>query len=150
MKNVIVSNPNVLIGSNVVIYDGVVLRGNGKIQIDDGSYIGYNTIVYAREGAGVHIGEKCAIAANCYIIDTNHSTKELNLNSNNPIVAEDTYAPIDIGKYVWIAAQCVISQGVTLGDGVIVGANSFVNKSFSPNAIIAGTPAKYLRDRGNN
>ena len=147
-KNVTVTNPNVMLGDHVVIYDGAVFWGNGKIQVDDRAFIGFNTVIFAHEGAGVHIGAQCAIAANCYIIDTNHSTKALDLNASNPIGAEDTFAPIEIGKNVWIAAQCVIAKGVTLGDGAIVGANSFVDKSFSANAIVAGSPAKYIRDRG--
>lgn len=52
-----------------------------------------------------------------------------------------------IGDDVWIGAQCVIRQGVTIGNGAVVGANSFVNKDVPPYAIVFGTPAKVYKYR---
>lgn len=52
-----------------------------------------------------------------------------------------------IGNDVWIAAGAIVAQGVTIGDGAVIGANSFVNKDVPPYAIVAGTPAKIIRYR---
>lgn len=46
-----------------------------------------------------------------------------------------------IGNDVWIATGCIIKQGVTIGDGAVIGANSFVTKDVPPYAIVFGTPA---------
>lgn len=138
-------NPNVTVGNNVRLYHNVIIFGDGPVTIDDGSKIGYNTIIYSSKNGGVHIGKNCAIAANAYIIDTNHSTKII----DSYILKEnDQSEELLIGNNVWIAAQCVIAKGSKLGNNVVVGANSFVNKPFPDKAIIAGSPAKIIKYRG--
>ena len=52
-----------------------------------------------------------------------------------------------IGNDVWIGAQSVIKHGVKIGNGVVVGANSFVNKDVPDFAIVVGSPAKILKYR---
>ncbi len=51
---------------------------------------------------------------------------------------------IHIGKSVWVAAGAIISGGVTIGDGVIVAANSVVTKDVPDYSIVAGVPAKVI------
>lgn len=52
-----------------------------------------------------------------------------------------------IGHDVWIGASSIIKSGVKLGDGCVVGANSFVNKDVPPYAIVVGSPARILKYR---
>lgn len=52
-----------------------------------------------------------------------------------------------IGHDVWIAASSVVAQGVTIGNGAVVGANSFVNKNVPAYAIVAGSPARIIKYR---
>lgn len=54
-----------------------------------------------------------------------------------------------IGHDVWIAASAIIKQGVKIGNGAVIGANSFVNKDVPPYAIVVGSPAKILKYRFN-
>jgi putative colanic acid biosynthesis acetyltransferase WcaF len=56
--------------------------------------------------------------------------------------------PITIGSRVWIAADCFIAPGVTIPDGVVIGARSSVFKDPEPWGVYAGSPAKRLRERG--
>ena len=55
-------------------------------------------------------------------------------------------ASIKIGRNCWLGNGAVVVAGVTLGDHVIVGANSVVTKSFPSNVLIAGTPAQVIRE----
>lgn len=48
---------------------------------------------------------------------------------------------------MWIAAEAIIAQGVKIGDGAVVGANSFVNKDVPPYAIVVGSPARIIKYR---
>ena len=120
-------NKHVHIGKNVQLSRGVCFWGNGPIFIGDNVKIGFNTIIYASQGAGVTIEEKSIVAANCYIIDANH-----NISKGIPIQEQGlTAKEIFIGKDVWIGVGCVITKGSKIKNGAVIGANSFVNSNWS-------------------
>jgi maltose O-acetyltransferase len=54
--------------------------------------------------------------------------------------------PIIIGNDVWIGGSSVICPGVTIGDRVVIGAGSIVTKSFPSDVVIAGNPARVIRE----
>ena len=131
------------IGKNVRIYNNVVFAGTGEIVIGDNVQIGNNVIIFASEEGGVSIGNDVSIAANCYIIDTNHGTssnEKINLQAN---LSEK----IEIGNDVWIAASTMVVKGAKIPDGVVVGANSVVNKELESYGIYVGSPVKKIKDR---
>ena len=59
----------------------------------------------------------------------------------------EEYEPVKIGNDVWIGADAMILDGVTIGDGAIVAAKSLVNKDVEPYAIVGGIPAKLIKKR---
>jgi acetyltransferase-like isoleucine patch superfamily enzyme len=54
--------------------------------------------------------------------------------------------PIIVNNGVWIGASATILPGVTIGAGAIVAAGSLVTKDVAPNTIVAGVPAKIIRE----
>lgn len=52
-----------------------------------------------------------------------------------------------IGNDVWICRNAVVRQGVTIGDGAVIGSNSFVNRDVAPYTIVGGIPAHEIRPR---
>ena len=58
--------------------------------------------------------------------------------------------PPRIGNNVYIGPGAVIDGDIEIADGIAIGANSFVNKSFTePEITIAGCPAKEISDKGS-
>ena len=53
-----------------------------------------------------------------------------------------------VGNDVWIGHAAILLPGVTVGDGAVIGANSVVTRDVEPNAVVAGSPARLLRYRG--
>lgn len=83
------------------------------------------------------------IAAQCYIIDTDHGIHSGELIRNQ----KNTSAPVFIGEDVWIAAGCKILKGSYIEDGAIIGAMSLVKGRIESNSINIGIPAKKIKER---
>lgn len=89
------------------------------------------------------IGENSLIAAGTRFVDHNHGIALGALIKQQP----ETSSPITVGPDVWIGANSLILQGVTIGEGAVVAAGSVVTHSVPPFTIVAGSPARPLRDR---
>ncbi|MEO8210643.1 MAG: hypothetical protein ABI840_08770 [bacterium] len=55
------------------------------------------------------------------------------------------FAPITLGKNVWLPWRIFIMPGVTIGDGSTIGADSLVTKDIPPGSLAAGSPAKVIK-----
>jgi acetyltransferase-like isoleucine patch superfamily enzyme len=55
------------------------------------------------------------------------------------------YAPITVGRRVFIGAHAVLMPGITVGDGAVVGVASVVTKDVAPGMVVAGVPARPVR-----
>lgn len=81
---------------------------------------------------GVHVGEYSYIAFDVAIL-THDLTRGVRLHTR-------------IGRNCFIGGRSIILPGVTIGDGAIVGAGSVVSRDVPPGCIVAGNPAKVLRE----
>lgn len=165
-RGVLIRNPKAInLGAKVIIDDYAALdvRGEkGAIEIEDHAVLGRFSTLVAKDGSirlgsGVNIGSHCRIgtqskvdigestliAAFCYIGPGNHQHG----TDGRPLIEQpmDIKGGVSIGKHVWIGTGCTIVDGVTVGDGAIVGAHSLVRDDVPPNTIVAGTPAKIIR-----
>lgn len=115
----------------------------GKITIGQGTAIA-NNCLFNGSSTGIIIGEDVMIAPNCVFVAFNHG---YSLTSISMIKQKWEEEVVVIEDDVWVGANCTIGKGVQLGKGCIVGANSFVNKSFEPYSIIGGVPARLIGTR---
>jgi len=111
-----------------------------KIQIGSGTEIGNGFVIASHDF--VHIGANCLISFRVTIMDQTHVVGW----GVNPVTSGTTVPkPVNIGDKCYIGCGVVIMAGVELGDNCVVGANSVVTKSFEAGSVIAGSPARLLR-----
>jgi len=142
------------ISANVHVLSGAVINNS---TISEYTYIGKNSIIQnATIGKFCSIGTGVNIGLGKHPID-HFSTATLFYRRQNTLgislVDKDLdfeeYQPIEIGHDVWIGARAMIMDGVVIGTGAIIAANSVVTKNVPPYAIAGGVPAKVLRYRFN-
>lgn len=110
---------NITLGKDVFINLGCRFQDTGGITIGDGTLIGHGSTLTTLNHA----------------VDPDRR-------------ADMLPAPIVIGRKVWLGASVTVVPGVTIGDGAIVGAGSVVTRDVPANAIVAGVPARVLRETG--
>lgn len=143
MGKLTIENVNLKIGNNVILYPDVTFSGNGEIVVGDDCKIGKGVIIYAHKSGGVSIGNKSIIAAQTYIIDSNHSIERGMSIQSQPLISEK----IEIGEDVWIGANVTVVKGAKIGDGSVIGAKSLVNNCIDSEKVAFGIPAKVYKDR---
>ena len=119
---------------------------SAKIEIGRNMMAYHNLHIGALES--VIIGDDVLIASGVYISDHNHGSYSGESHSNPsepPVKRSLTSSPVIIGNNVWIGERASILPGVSIGDGVIIGAGSVVTKSLPNFVIAAGVPAKIIK-----
>lgn len=110
---------NIRVGKNVFINAGCCFQDQGGIFVGDGVQIGHQVV----------------------LATLNHdlvSARRKNM----------FHAPIVIGNNVWIGAHATILAGVTLGENSVVAAGAVVTKDVPAGAVVAGVPAKIIKNIG--
>lgn len=130
------------IGKGVVIYPGVWIAPGRNLIVEDDVDISKDVLITT--SGGVFIGERALIGYRTQILSANHTIPKV--GERFP-VSGDLYSPVRIGRDVWIGGNCVITPGVTIGEGAVVGAGSVVTKDVAANSIVAGVPARLIRMR---
>jgi maltose O-acetyltransferase len=60
--------------------------------------------------------------------------------------AAGVHGPIEIGDGAWIGSRALILPGIRIGSGAVVAAGAVVTKDVAPNTLVAGVPAKFVRN----
>lgn len=130
---------NFVLGFDSTIEDfATINNGVGDVIIGDRTRIGLGCVVIGP----VAIGNDVMFAQNIVVSGLNHGYQDLSLPPSLQTV--DT-KPIHIGDEVWIGANSVITAGVNIGKHSVVAAGSVVTKSVPPYSVVAGNPAKVLK-----
>lgn len=156
------------LGKKVLISDRCSIYGAKNITIGDYSRIDDFVVMSAGE-AGIDIGCFVHIAVHSCLIGKAKITMEdfsglssrVSIYSSsddysgetltNPTVPEQflkiNHAPVHLHQHVVVGSGAVILPGVTLEEGVAVGSLSLVTKSAKAFEIIAGSPARFIKER---
>lgn len=129
------------IGEGVNIAPGVRFGRGGRLSIGDRSGMGENSYIVCMNN--VIIGSDVMMGPEVMILTGGHGYSAPDVKLTDQSI---TTAPVVIGDDVWIGARAIILPGVTIGNRSIVGAGSVVTKNVASNTVVAGNPAKYIKD----
>lgn len=119
-----------------------LLANDGEIVIGHNVGVNRNVQINAAQGRIV-MGNDILIAANVVLRASNHRTDGARL------IREQSHIPgeIIVEDDVWIGSNAVVTGGVTLARGTVVGAGAVVTRSTEPYSIVAGVPARPIGKR---
>ena len=138
---------NMDIGSEVKISDDcrlMAVGGGAKLRVGDHFVCNRNVLICAAVGETIDIGDDVLVGPNVVIRSANHSFESPDVLIRQQ---ENRHGDIRIGNDVWIAANVVITAGVTIGDHAVVAAGAVVTEDVESWAIVGGVPAKPIGSR---
>ena len=137
------ANRGIEIGSRVFLGRHTLLAcKEGDIVLEDGVNVSYNCAVFS--ASSVRIGAETLLAAYCYVVGGGHDFDRTDV----PVVQQARPSRgIVVGPGGWLGAGAIVLDGVTLGPSAIVGAHAVVTQDVPGYAIVAGAPARVVRDR---
>ena len=134
-----------LVGEQVTITAGLVpeqdLTGFIVLKVGDRCVIGRGSHIVAHEC--VEIGDDVWTGPYIYITDQNHGYED----PDTPIGKQvPVNRPVSIGAGSWLGAGVIVLPGTTIGRNVVVAAGSVVRGTIPDHCVIAGAPAKVVRE----
>jgi maltose O-acetyltransferase len=124
----------------IILNDDVMLYAKGIIQIGKQFNCNQYSRIVAHER--IEIGNNVTIGQQVSILDHDH---QYQYAGNDLQLDGYTTAPVKIGNNVWIADKCTILKGVTIGDNVVIGANTLVHKDVPSDCVVGGVPFRVLK-----
>lgn len=125
------------VGKKVIIRPTARVTYPWKVSIGDYSWIGDEVVLYSL--GEIKIGENSVISQRSYLCTGTHDYNSYDFR----IYA----AAINIGSKCWLATDVYVAPGISIADGVVVGARSSVFTDLEPQKVYVGSPAKRIKDR---
>jgi len=131
------------IGRGVSFGDMPRIFGSGRIapRLIIGDHCFFNVGVTFELGEAITIGRWVTFGPDVMLLTSTHE-----IGSADHRCADHSRAPIDIGDGVWIGARATVLPGVCIGHGAVIGASALVVDDVAPNTVVAGVPARLVRD----
>ncbi|MBD3729210.1 MAG: acyltransferase [Sphingomonadales bacterium] len=135
------------------IFEGTIKaeRPTAVVRIGRNTFIGASSLTCAQE---IEIGDDVLISWGCTIID--HHSHGLRWEERATDVSEYfegrkdwsnvRMAPVRIGDKAWIGFNTIVLAGVTIGEGAVIGCGSIVTRDVPAYAVVAGNPARIIRE----
>lgn len=133
----------IIIGRWVHLGEGVKLRAHeGTLRIGDKTVFGQYTTVNAY--LDIEIGARGLISDWIYIGDFDHVHSDIHVPIKDQGIVK---APVRIGPDCWVGVKATVLRGTVIGHGSVVAANSVAKGEYPPESVIAGVPARVIKDR---
>jgi len=113
-----------------------------RVSIGDRTFLNYDCLML--DVAPVTIGAACQIATRVQFLTATHPVdpepRRIGWESGEPIV---------LGDNVWLGGGVTVCPGVTIGDDTVVGAGAVVTRDLPSGVVVAGVPARVVREIGD-
>jgi acetyltransferase-like isoleucine patch superfamily enzyme len=140
------------IGEGSIIEGSLVCERDGaRIVIGRNTFIGNSILACATR---IEVGDDVLISWGCNVVDHNshaigwkqrsQDVRDWYLNTKD--WTHVSVKPVKIGNKCWLGLNVIVLKGVEIGEGAVVAAGSVVTKSAPPWTVIAGNPAKVIRE----
>lgn len=151
------------IGKNTIISSNIILeRDQGMVSIGNSTYLGASNIICACD---IFIGNDVLVSWGCTIVDHDSHSLDWKQRADDVLLWRQGLldggltkasqckkwdvvgmAPIRIEDKAWIGMNTLILKGVVIGQGGVVAAGSVVTKDVAPWTLVAGNPAKFIKE----
>lgn len=148
----------IVLGGGTDISDEVELAGDndigryaflaGKVTVGHGTTIGVQSVVVGP----ATIGDFCQIGPGVHVFAENHPLERFSTYTGKRLLGRAlrphmSTEEVVVGHGVWIGCRAVVLGGVHVGNGAVVAAGALVTRDVPPYAVVAGNPARPVRDR---
>lgn len=148
------SNSRIEIGRDCDIRGILVTETNdSRIEIGDNVFIDSGVLIDCV--MRIAIEQDVLVAHGCMLADSDNHSVSYSIRKNDlrdwrsggrHDWATTSSSPVRISKGAWLGARSIILKGVTIGEGAVVGAGSVVTHDVPPYTIVAGNPARVIRE----
>ncbi|RKF62611.1 putative acetyltransferase [Erysiphe neolycopersici] len=132
---------SLLFRDDPIIEAPVIVDYGDNVKLGNGVFINFNCTFL--DTCLITIGSRTLVGPNCSFFAASHP---LDPFLRNGINGPESGAPITIGEDCWFGGNVIVCPGVTIGRGVTVGAGSVVTKDVPSFCVIAGNPARVIRE----
>jgi maltose O-acetyltransferase len=143
-KPVIDNHGTLTIGERVQLFSTIAtlelaVGSGGTLDIGERALVNYGTAISAQQL--VRIGPRSLIGTYCLLMDNDFHRIEPERRLERP-----ESRPIVLGENVWLGGRVIVMPGVSIGDHSVVGAGSVVTRDVPPRTLVAGSPARVIRE----
>jgi len=154
IRNIRGNSVAIRVGSfSVVAGELLVFAHGGDIAIGNWCYIGENARLWST--GSIQLGDRVLVSHNVNIFDSlthplgarqRHAHFRAIMETGHPVSIDLGDRPVMVGDDVWIGANACVLRGVSIGEGAIVGAGAVVTHDVAPYTLVAGNPARVIRE----
>lgn len=131
-----------VVGNNVRIMPSAKIKGNYTLIIGDNVFIGHETLIFGARGSTIEFEDNTTISSGVIITTGTHRFSA----DGDSVVKEGRYGNVKLCSGSGVLAASVILPGSTIGRMALVAAGSVVTKDVPEFHLVAGCPARIIRD----